>query len=163
MNSGAADLFEHWKWAKKVSPNSWQMMTVLNPLDARIPKIPFSFFYEDFFWGGGGSAKFHVHRTFARLPVSAARSSLPPGGYIIPLADGRGGGSGKIPPRAHTGAAAATATAATQPQRQRRPSQPTATPAAPPPQEATLHPLRHGAPLQTGSHRGDRPGSSDPP
>ena len=30
------------------SPNVWQMMTFLNPLDALIPKIPFSFFA--FFW-----------------------------------------------------------------------------------------------------------------
>ena len=27
-------------------PNPWQMMTFLNPLDALIPKIPFSFFAE---------------------------------------------------------------------------------------------------------------------
>ena len=26
------------------SPNAWQMMTFLNPLDALIPQIPFSFF-----------------------------------------------------------------------------------------------------------------------
>ena len=62
------------------SPNIWQMMTFLNPLDALIPKIPFSFF-PDFwvwitskawgsdsvgfwgsrqlspFWGGGGSGR----------------------------------------------------------------------------------------------------------
>ena len=31
-----------------LSPNPWQMMTFLNPLDALIPKIPFSFFAE--FW-----------------------------------------------------------------------------------------------------------------
>ena len=30
------------------SPNTWQMMVFLNPLDALIPKIPFSFFSE--FW-----------------------------------------------------------------------------------------------------------------
>ena len=28
------------------SPNTWQMMTFLNPLDALIPKIPFSFFAD---------------------------------------------------------------------------------------------------------------------
>ena len=33
---------------KCFSPNIWQMMTFLNPLDALIPKIPFSFFAE--FW-----------------------------------------------------------------------------------------------------------------
>ena len=27
-------------------PNTWQMMTFLNPLDALIPKIPFPFFAE---------------------------------------------------------------------------------------------------------------------
>ena len=27
-------------------PNTWQMMTFLNPLDMLIPKIPFSFFAE---------------------------------------------------------------------------------------------------------------------
>ena len=27
-------------------PNIWQMMTFLNPLDALIPKIPFSFFAD---------------------------------------------------------------------------------------------------------------------
>ena len=49
-------------------PNPWQMMTFLNPLDALIPKMPFSFFAEFWvrvtsraqgsvsvgFWGGGG-------------------------------------------------------------------------------------------------------------
>ena len=30
------------------SPNAWQMMTFLNPLDALIPKIPFSFFARIF-------------------------------------------------------------------------------------------------------------------
>ena len=30
------------------SPNTWQMLTFLNPLDVLIPKIPFSFFAE--FW-----------------------------------------------------------------------------------------------------------------
>ena len=29
-------------------PNTWQMMTFLNPLEALIPKIPFSFFAD--FW-----------------------------------------------------------------------------------------------------------------
>ena len=28
------------------SPNTWQMMAFLNPLDVMIPKIPFSFFAE---------------------------------------------------------------------------------------------------------------------
>jgi hypothetical protein len=28
------------------SPNTWQKMTFLNPLDALIPNIPFSFFAE---------------------------------------------------------------------------------------------------------------------
>ena len=35
---------------KKNSPNTWQMMTFLNPLDALIPKILFSFFAD--FWDG---------------------------------------------------------------------------------------------------------------
>ena len=64
-------------------PNTWQMMTFLNPLDALIPKIPFSFFCRSlgaghlwgprvslgrilggpsvepppFLWGGGGPAR----------------------------------------------------------------------------------------------------------
>ena len=29
---------------KKFSANAWQMITFLNPIDALIPKIPFSFF-----------------------------------------------------------------------------------------------------------------------
>ena len=28
------------------SPNTWQMMTFLKPLDALIPKVPFLFFAE---------------------------------------------------------------------------------------------------------------------
>ena len=32
------------------SPNIWQMMTCLNPLDALIPKIPFSFFSDFWVW-----------------------------------------------------------------------------------------------------------------
>ena len=32
------------------SPNVWQMMTVLNPLDALIPKIPCSFFADFWVW-----------------------------------------------------------------------------------------------------------------
>ena len=32
------------------SPNTWQMMTFLNPLDALIPKIPFSFFADLWVW-----------------------------------------------------------------------------------------------------------------
>ena len=31
-------------------PNLWQMMTFLNPLDALIPKIPFSFFADFSVW-----------------------------------------------------------------------------------------------------------------
>ena len=34
----------------KFSPNPWQMMTFLNPLDALIPKIPFSFFVDFWVW-----------------------------------------------------------------------------------------------------------------
>ena len=30
------------------APNPWQMMTFLNPLDALIPEIPFSFFFAEF-------------------------------------------------------------------------------------------------------------------
>ena len=36
--------------AKKISPNTWQMMTFLNPLDALIPNIPFSFFADFWVW-----------------------------------------------------------------------------------------------------------------
>ena len=61
------------------SPNAWQIMTFLNPLDTLIPKIPFSFFFANFwvwvtsdgsvsfgfwgsrqwspFWGGEGLAR----------------------------------------------------------------------------------------------------------
>ena len=35
---------------KKFPPNPWQMMLFLNPLDALIPKIPFSFFAEFWVW-----------------------------------------------------------------------------------------------------------------
>ena len=38
------------KWSKIFSSNTWQMMIFLNPLDALIPKIPFSFFAD--FWSG---------------------------------------------------------------------------------------------------------------
>ena len=31
-----------------LSPKTWQLMTFLNPLDALIPKIPFSFFLPTF-------------------------------------------------------------------------------------------------------------------
>ena len=53
MNSGA-------KGTKKIlnikngqkffSPNAWQMMTFLSPLDALIPKIPCSFFADFWVW-----------------------------------------------------------------------------------------------------------------
>ena len=43
MNSGAEN-FCVLKTVKFFFPNLWQMMTFLNPLDALIPKIPFSFF-----------------------------------------------------------------------------------------------------------------------
>ena len=49
MNTGAEradNFFEHQKWSKFFfSPNTWQTVTFLNPLDALIPKIPFSFFF----------------------------------------------------------------------------------------------------------------------
>ena len=32
------------------SPNIWQMTSFLNPLDALIPKIPFSFFADFWVW-----------------------------------------------------------------------------------------------------------------
>ena len=35
---------------KFFSPNIWQLMTFLNPLDALIPKIPFSFFADFWVW-----------------------------------------------------------------------------------------------------------------
>ena len=37
------------------SPNTWQMMTFRNPLDTQIPKIPFSFFAEFWFWVTSGA------------------------------------------------------------------------------------------------------------
>ena len=40
--------FEHQKWSIFSSPNPWQMMAFLNPLDALIPKISFSFFCRIF-------------------------------------------------------------------------------------------------------------------
>ena len=58
---------------KFFSPNTWQMMVSLNPLDVLIPKIPFSFFAELWVWvtsgargvslgriGGGGIFVSHV-------------------------------------------------------------------------------------------------------
>ena len=50
MNSGAEKFFEHSNWSIFFSSNTRQMMTVLNPLDALIPKIPFSFFFFADFW-----------------------------------------------------------------------------------------------------------------
>ena len=50
MNSGAegAEIFLRIKNGQNFfPPKIWQMMTFLNPLDALIPKIPFSF-YADF-------------------------------------------------------------------------------------------------------------------
>ena len=35
---------------KNFSPNLWQMMAFLNPLDALIPKIPFSFLADFWVW-----------------------------------------------------------------------------------------------------------------
>ena len=43
---GAQKHHHHHQRTKKSPPNTWQMMTLLNPLDALIPKIPFSFFAE---------------------------------------------------------------------------------------------------------------------
>ena len=36
--------------SKFFSPNTWQMMTFLSPLDALIRKIPFSFFAKFWVW-----------------------------------------------------------------------------------------------------------------
>ena len=51
MNSGAEgaeNFFDHSKWSNFFSLNIWQTMIFLHPLDALIPKIPFSFFAN--FW-----------------------------------------------------------------------------------------------------------------
>ena len=58
MNSGAegAEIFfgiENGQ--KKFSPNPWQMMTFLNPLNALIPKIPFSIFADFWVWVTSGA------------------------------------------------------------------------------------------------------------
>ena len=37
------------------SPNTWQMMSFLNPLDALIPKMPFSFFADFWVWVTSGA------------------------------------------------------------------------------------------------------------
>ena len=53
MNSGAEGaekFFEHQNGHFFFPPNTWQMMTFLNPLDALIPKIPFSFFTDFWVW-----------------------------------------------------------------------------------------------------------------
>ena len=38
MKSGADNFFDHRKWSIFPPPNTWPMMTFLNPLDAMIPK-----------------------------------------------------------------------------------------------------------------------------
>ena len=40
---------------KLFSPNIWQMMTFLNPLDALIPKILFFFFADFWVWVTSGA------------------------------------------------------------------------------------------------------------
>ena len=58
MNSGAKGakkFFAHQKWSIFFPPNVWQMMTFLNPLDALIPKIPFSFFADFWVWVTSGA------------------------------------------------------------------------------------------------------------
>ena len=52
MKSGAkgAENFLSIKLGRFFSANIWQMMTFLNPLDALIPKIPFSFFSDFWVW-----------------------------------------------------------------------------------------------------------------
>ena len=49
MKSGAEN-FLSIKIGRFFSPNIRQMMTFLNPLDALIPKIPFSFFSDFWVW-----------------------------------------------------------------------------------------------------------------
>ena len=49
MNSGAE--------GAEISPNPWQTMTFLNPLDALIPKIPSSFPAELWVWVTSGARK----------------------------------------------------------------------------------------------------------
>ena len=55
MNLGAEGA-ENFVWALEIvnlfSPNPWQMSTFLNPLDALIPKIPFSFLFLPNFGSG---------------------------------------------------------------------------------------------------------------
>ena len=47
---GAENFVEHSNWSIFFTPNIWQMMIFLNPLDALIPKIPFSFFPDFWVW-----------------------------------------------------------------------------------------------------------------
>ena len=46
MNSGAENFLVSITIGQFFSPNIWQMMTFLNPLDTLIPKTPFSFFQD---------------------------------------------------------------------------------------------------------------------
>ena len=110
MNSGAEGAENFFLSTKNgyifFPPNIWQMMIFLNPLDALISKIPFSFF-ADFWvrvtseargsvsvgfggsrqlsplWGGGGSSHGALLtplplQSKARLPLRFARTQNPP-------------------------------------------------------------------------------------
>ena len=53
MNSGAKgteNFFEHKQWSEFFFTKYMAMMTFLNPLDALIPKIPFSSFADFWVW-----------------------------------------------------------------------------------------------------------------
>ena len=89
MNSGAEGakifFFKHENRSIFFSPNRWQMMTFLNPLNALIPKIPFSFFAEFWVW-----------------VTSEARGSVSVGIWgscqLSPLGGGPAGGLYRPPP-----------------------------------------------------------------
>ena len=77
MNSGAkgAENFLSIKMVNFFSPNVWQMMTSLNPLDALIPKIPFSFFADFWVWvtsEAWGSVSVGLWGSRPRRPSSTA-------------------------------------------------------------------------------------------
>ena len=78
---GADNFFDPRKWSIFAPPNTRQMMSFLNPLNALIPQIPFSFF-----------ADFRVRAT------SGARGSVSVGFLgacqLSPFGAGGGGGGG---------------------------------------------------------------------
>ena len=102
--------FEHSKFSI-FSPNIWQMMTFLNPLDALLPKIPVSFFADFWvrvtseawgsvsvgFWGSCQLSPFwgRVGSSLYRPTAPSIESPVAPGGYYTP----GGGGSAVCPGR----------------------------------------------------------------